>query len=640
MSNIYYSFQKSADTGAGASGAGPSLQGFPGVTPDFFQQSQPQAQGQFHTSKYQSNSFQQQGYGNQSSRQAIRRAQSRHFETFNSNSGNNKNLPPLSNSGLVSQNMPYDYYDSAAPDQRFDSQRYDAGQRGSYILGSDSTWMNFSGASSIRIPNNGANASGNTSRNVLAPQWVDPTPPLSAGDFPSASALPPFAQQQSLGSMRQPNSALPPSAYSPPGSLSPPKSDTVISSDPSISAADEELIPTAIVIKNIPFSIKKEQLLDIMMGMGLAMPYAFNYHFDAGIFRGLAFANFANPEETGMVISALNGHEIAGRKLRVEYKKMLPLAERERIEREKRSRRGQLEEQHRTNHLMHMPSSGNLLSQNTASMVNMVMPTPMSMFPPNVPSQQQGKFKLPLEVNLNDPETLNFYSEILLFRDDRSRDELVYPGLISGSQRRVIHILAQNMGLILFVRNEGEERETVIARPNSSNYSQTNLPAPSLVHSSSTASALLDMPSTLGHNSAQQPSKNLRGTKSFADIRSTARLSAFHSLQHQHQHQHQQSPYMNYPALPVGASSLIQSFSNVNLSSGGSAVSHSGTSSSSSTGTISPSFSLQHQQPLRQPRGPDASDRGFMIDHVRTLNSRSTRSEQNLNQYGVEIIVE
>jgi RNA recognition motif-containing protein len=84
-----------------------------------------------------------------------------------------------------------------------------------------------------------------------------------------------------------------------------------------------------------------------MTEVNLPLPYAFNYHFDNGVFRGLAFANFTTAEETAAVIDILNGFELQGRKLRVEYKKMLPIQERERIEREKRERRGQLEEQHR-----------------------------------------------------------------------------------------------------------------------------------------------------------------------------------------------------------------------------------------------------------------------------------------------------
>ena len=139
---------------------------------------------------------------------------------------------------------------------------------------------------------------------------------------------------------------------------------------------DEELIPTAIVIKNIPFAVKKEQLVELMTQMNLPLPYAFNYHFDNGVFRGLAFANFTSAEETQAVIEALNHFELQGRKLRVEYKKMLPLQERERIEREKRERRGQLEEQHRpmpTPSLQQHPSLSSLSSHIPAT-----SPSPVS----------------------------------------------------------------------------------------------------------------------------------------------------------------------------------------------------------------------------------------------------------------------
>lgn len=84
-----------------------------------------------------------------------------------------------------------------------------------------------------------------------------------------------------------------------------------------------------------------------MRQTGLPQPYAFNYNFANGVFRGLAFANFRSAEDTRVVIQAMNGMEIEGRKLRVEHKRMLPEAERERLEWEKRERRGQLEGQHR-----------------------------------------------------------------------------------------------------------------------------------------------------------------------------------------------------------------------------------------------------------------------------------------------------
>lgn len=134
---------------------------------------------------------------------------------------------------------------------------------------------------------------------------------------------------------------------------------------------EDELIPTAIVIKNIPFAVKKEQLVQLMTDMNLPLPYAFNYHFDNGVFRGLAFANFTTAEETATVIEVLNHFELQGRKLRVEYKKMLPLQERERIEREKRERRGQLEEQHR-------PMAASQLQHNTLSHAPATSPSPVS----------------------------------------------------------------------------------------------------------------------------------------------------------------------------------------------------------------------------------------------------------------------
>jgi hypothetical protein len=148
--------------------------------------------------------------------------------------------------------------------------------------------------------------------------------------------------------------------------------------DPRSSASDaDQLIPTAIVIKNIPFAVRKETLASIMLDMHLPQPYAFNYHFDNGVFRGLAFANFQSAEDTRTVIEAMNGMDVHGRKLRVEYKKMLPEAERERIEREKRERRGQLEEQHRAPMLHQQSSIQSLSAMSQAQQRGILAPFPM-----------------------------------------------------------------------------------------------------------------------------------------------------------------------------------------------------------------------------------------------------------------------
>ena len=109
---------------------------------------------------------------------------------------------------------------------------------------------------------------------------------------------------------------------------------------------NDEYIPTALVIENIPSAVKREQMVQLMTDMRLPLPYAFDYHFDNGVFRGLAFANFTTPEETVVAIEHLKHFELSDHELRVNYKRKSPIAERKRIEREKREGRGQFEEQH------------------------------------------------------------------------------------------------------------------------------------------------------------------------------------------------------------------------------------------------------------------------------------------------------
>lgn len=63
-------------------------------------------------------------------------------------------------------------------------------------------------------------------------------------------------------------------------------------------------------------------MIQYIDSLQLPLPYAFNYHFDNGVFRGLAFANFNNLKDTNLIIQHLNGKIMNGRKLRVEYKKI------------------------------------------------------------------------------------------------------------------------------------------------------------------------------------------------------------------------------------------------------------------------------------------------------------------------------
>ncbi|KAH7386776.1 hypothetical protein DE146DRAFT_182375 [Phaeosphaeria sp. MPI-PUGE-AT-0046c] len=296
---------------------------------------------------------------------------------------------------------------------------------------------------------------------------------------------------------------------------------------------DEELIPTAIVIKNIPFAVKKEQLVSLMTDLRLPLPYAFNYHFDNGVFRGLAFANFTTAEETASVIESMNHFELNGRKLRVEYKKMLPLAERERIEREKRERRGQLEEQHR-------PLGGNLQSQ--ASFGSLA-----SHMPPASPSPVSGMRGAPkIDVDLNDPQVLQFYSQLLLFKETPERDSMTFPPNLSPPQRRIIHTLAHQLALAHVSKGTGEQRQVHIFKVHDNQGLSPPMPQMPMSHATEQprrglnraattdfsdvraeggfynafnrqASGLLGFPDSPGGLNAVP---NLRGAKSYADLRS------------------------------------------------------------------------------------------------------------------------
>lgn len=228
--------------------------------------------------------------------------------------------------------------------------------------------------------------------------------------------------------------------------------------------------------------------------LAIPTPYAFNYHLDQqGAFRGLAFANFRQAADADAVVAALNGFDVQGRKLRVEYKKVLQASEKERIEREKairRMRSMQLEKEHSG-----ITPTYEDYSATTMSSMGSVAFTPQRSVssssyqqqysPPNI-SAAPGPYNHPIasaplpppvsatpsnaektssnELDLNDPATLEIYSRILLFKDDRMRDELAFSRNLSPKQRRVVHLLAQKLGVYHYSVGEGEDRYAVVTR--------------------------------------------------------------------------------------------------------------------------------------------------------------------------------
>lgn len=82
--------------------------------------------------------------------------------------------------------------------------------------------------------------------------------------------------------------------------------------------------------------------------------------------------------------------------------------------------------------------------------------------PPSTPSVSEKSSAS--ELDLNDPSTLEIYSRILLFKDDRMRDELAFSRTLSPKQRRVVHLIAQKLGVYHYSVGEGDERYAVVTR--------------------------------------------------------------------------------------------------------------------------------------------------------------------------------
>lgn len=207
----------------------------------------------------------------------------------------------------------------------------------------------------------------------------------------------------------------------------------------------------------------------------------------------MAFANFRQAVDADAVVAALNGFDVQGRKLRVEYKKVLQAGEKERIEREKairRMRSMQLEKEQSGITPLYEDygsaissaftpqrsfSSGSPYQQQYSPPNSTVMPAPqynlsLNSAPaaPTQPPQSatpsiSGKSSAD-ELDLNDPSTLEIYSRILLFKDDHMRDELAFSRSLSAKQRRVVHLLAQKLGVYHFSVGEGDERYAVVTR--------------------------------------------------------------------------------------------------------------------------------------------------------------------------------
>ncbi|KAJ7236711.1 hypothetical protein B0H12DRAFT_1238415 [Mycena haematopus] len=332
-------------------------------------------------------------------------------------------------------------------------------------------------------------------RNPLPTQWLDNSDnrslsPHNNSDFSSAGGSPP------------------PNLQSPPVAASPSQN------------TDDEVIPTAIVIKNIPFNVKRETLLDIIASLAIPTPYAFNYHLDQqGSFRGLAFANFRQAADADAVVAALNGFDVqaAGEKERIEREKAIRRMRSMQIEKEQIGVAPGYDEfgsPLQAGAPVYTPQrtfSGTPYQPQQYSPTNVSpMPNPQQYnhvlaAPPPPPSSAN-------ELDLNDPSTLEIYSRILLFKDDRMRDELAFSRTLSPKQRRVVHLVAQKLGVYHYSVGEGEERYAVVTRIDPSRQQQQQQQRPP--HTLSRAPSAY-----LAQAAAQASPTSLRVKKSMPDMK-------------------------------------------------------------------------------------------------------------------------
>lgn len=153
-------------------------------------------------------------------------------------------------------------------------------------------------------------------------------------------------------------------------------------------------------------------------------------------------------------------------------------------------------------------------------------------------------------VDLNDPTTLSYFSELNLFAHDNSREILIFPAPIPPKDRRDIHEMAQGMGLYHRSDGEGDNRHVIISKSKQNTISPPVQPTPSYSWNSEhrrglaraatidfsearesghynhrtlgrQASDLLNIPGSPGLSGLNPHNPhNLRAAKSFADLRS------------------------------------------------------------------------------------------------------------------------
>lgn len=116
---------------------------------------------------------------------------------------------------------------------------------------------------------------------------------------------------------------------------------------------------------------------------------------------------------------------------------------------------------------------------------------------------------------MNDPQVLQFYSQMLLFKQAEERDSMVFPSTLTPTQRRIVHTLAHQLGLMHVSRGTGEQRQVHVLK---------------VQDASGLSPPLSSMPTS---HPSDQPRRTLNraATTDFSDVRDGFYNNAFGSRQ-------------------------------------------------------------------------------------------------------------
>lgn len=159
---------------------------------------------------------------------------------------------------------------------------------------------------------------------------------------------------------------------------------------PTPSTPPPEKPDTILVLKNLPFTLKQDQLHEILLSLSTTIPQSISLHYDnAGVFRGMAFIKYRQLEDAIQVYELLNGMDVGGRKVRVEYKRK-----------------------------------------------NANATTPRGNVPIEIPPEWQ-----------EDEELRKLWEQLSQFKEDATQSEWYYPANLTTNQRRNIYNMCEKLRL-------------------------------------------------------------------------------------------------------------------------------------------------------------------------------------------------